>query len=45
MAELGWNYCRERRPFVPIPRAETFEDSLRSDSRFKDLLRRMNFPP
>ena len=36
---------RERSPQLPGLRIETWSDSLRSDPRFQDLLRRMNFPP
>ncbi len=36
---------RERSPQLVGVRIETWSDNLRSDPRFQDLLRRMNFPP
>ncbi len=42
-AWLGRAY-QERRPILAHLRAQPEFDSLRSDPRFADLLRRMNFP-
>jgi hypothetical protein len=35
---------RERSPQMSFVKIEFWSDSLRSDPRFQDLLRRMNFP-
>jgi TolB-like protein/DNA-binding winged helix-turn-helix (wHTH) protein/Tfp pilus assembly protein PilF len=35
----------ERSPQMPFLKVEPFFDPLRADTRFQDLLRRMNFPP
>jgi TolB-like protein len=35
---------QERSPFITLLKSETVFDNLRSDSRFKDLLKRMNLP-
>jgi TolB-like protein/Flp pilus assembly protein TadD len=37
--------CRERSSSLYALRIELFSDRLRGDPRFRDLLRRMNFPP
>jgi TolB-like protein/DNA-binding winged helix-turn-helix (wHTH) protein/Tfp pilus assembly protein PilF len=43
--ELLEKMYRERDPGTTLLRVEPFLDPLRSDPRFQDLLRRMNFPP
>jgi hypothetical protein len=37
--------CQEHEPTLAWLQVHPFFDSLRSDPRFQDLLRRTNFPP